>query len=319
MPEGAKVFPAGLQIRLDLDSFEAFEEAARNWRIETAQLEPGEYRGRLRGAHTDRLQVGHSWRSLGTHIRGAIPRGTYLLSLPVRVGGPMQSQGNPGAVCDVFLQDDARGLDFSFAGPLEILTLAVSQAELMRRAGDLWGDEASAILRRGVLNLGHESQARHASADIKKALRTMLALPSGAMDRQSQRRHENHVLDSVLARVQTDLPDSGGVERRRVGRRAAAFLVENWSSDLSLSDVCRATGATRRTLHEGFLELHGLPPMAFLRCIRLCRARRRLSAGASVTISATSSGFEHLGRFAEVYRRFFGESPSATRRGAPRP
>ncbi len=315
MSEAAKVFPAGLQIRLDLDSFEAFEAAARDWQIETTQLESGPYRGRLRAAHTDLLQLGHSWRSLGTHIGGAIPRGTFLLSVPVRAGGPMQFQGQRGAPCDVFLQDDARGLDFSFGGPLEILTLAVSQAELMRRARDLWGDDALPILRRGVLKFGHGTGARRAATDIQAGLRKALARPPGAMDRRSQKEIENAVLDAVLARVQADLPESGGIERRRAGRRAAAFLLENWSSDLSLSDVCRATGATRRTLHEGFLELHGLPPMAFLRCVRLCRARRRLAAGVSVTMSATSSGFEHLGRFAEVYRRFFGESPSATRRG----
>lgn len=314
MPVAAKLFPAGLQIRLDLQSFEAFETAARDWQIETAQLEPGSYRGRLRGAHTDQLQLGHSWRSLGTHICGAIPRGTYLLSLPVRAGGPMQFHGFPGSESDVFLQDDARGLDFSFGGALEILTLAVSQAELTRRARDLWGDTASAILRRSVLGFGSAARARRAATDVQEALRRALALPCGTMDQASQKELENAALDAVLARIDVSIPSSAGIERRRAGRRAAAFLLENWSSDISLSDVCRATGATRRTLHEGFLELHGLPPMAFLRCVRLCRARRRLESGGTVTSAATRSGFDHLGRFAEAYRRHFGERPSETLR-----
>jgi AraC family transcriptional regulator, ethanolamine operon transcriptional activator len=308
------VFPAGLQLRLDLDSFEAFEAAAVNWQIETTQLEPGAYRGRLRGAHTANLQVGFSWRSLGTHIRGAIPRGTYLLSLPVRWGGPMQFHGRPHLEGDLLIQDDARGLDFSSASQLEILTVAVSGAELTDRALAYWRDAAPAVLRRRVLRLKSAALANAAVQDLHAVLRSALAEPSGALGPRRQKEIENAALDALLARVDVAVPPSGAVERRRAGRRAAEFLVENWSAEISLADVCRATGAARRTVHEGFLELHGLPPMAFLRCVRLCRARRSLATGASVTMSATRCGFEHLGRFAETYRRFFGENPSETRK-----
>jgi TolB-like protein len=56
-------------------------------------------------------------------------------------------------------------------------------------------------------------------------------------------------------------------------------------------------------------------PMAFLRDLRLGRARQELlraSGGASVTDIARRSGFNHVGRFATQYRARYGESPSAT-------
>ena len=58
--------------------------------------------------------------------------------------------------------------------------------------------------------------------------------------------------------------------------------------------------------------------MGFLREQRLLQARQKLeraaSTGESVTDIALGCGFNHLGKFAQIYRARFGETPSETRR-----
>ena len=85
--------------------------------------------------------------------------------------------------------------------------------------------------------------------------------------------------------------------------------------------LCEAVGANRRTLHLGFLEVYGVPPMKYLSALRLCGARRSILAPRNrevrVTDIAMAWGFTHLGRFAMDYRSFFGELPSADRIPAP--
>jgi transcriptional regulator GlxA family with amidase domain len=60
-------------------------------------------------------------------------------------------------------------------------------------------------------------------------------------------------------------------------------------------------------------------PMAYLRRIRLDRAHRDLLAADpshdTVSAIATRWGFAHTGRFSQVYRAEFGESPSVTLHG----
>lgn len=83
-------------------------------------------------------------------------------------------------------------------------------------------------------------------------------------------------------------------------------------------DICRALNVSRRTLQYSFAEIYGIAPLAYLRRVRLNRARCDLSTAAddrgSVTTVATQWGFMHLGRFSLDYRQLFGELPSDTLR-----
>lgn len=80
-------------------------------------------------------------------------------------------------------------------------------------------------------------------------------------------------------------------------------------------DVCSALGVSRRTLQYCFAEIYGISPLAYLRLIRLNRARQALLVareGDTVAQIAAHWGFWHLGRFAQDYRHLFGELPSDT-------
>jgi AraC-like DNA-binding protein len=71
-----------------------------------------------------------------------------------------------------------------------------------------------------------------------------------------------------------------------------------------------------RALHEGFARDIGMPPITYLRHVRLHRARAELQAGdrghTTVRAVANRLGILHLGRFAATYKATFGESPSET-------
>ena len=78
---------------------------------------------------------------------------------------------------------------------------------------------------------------------------------------------------------------------------------------------CLAVGAKERTLHLSCVEAFGRPPAKLLAELRLNAARRALlhpRKETSVTAVAMLYGFTHFGRFADIYRRQFGELPSAT-------
>jgi AraC-like DNA-binding protein len=140
--------------------------------------------------------------------------------------------------------------------------------------------------------------------------------------------------DDVTARMtaQRDIVDtfmpifaSGSprrLEPRERTRNTYSDLVkscENFTLDagperLSITDLCNNAGTSERTLQYAFREIMGMSPLAYLKRLRLHRARRDFyhakDPQVSVTEIAMRWGFWHLGEFSRDYKACFGELPS---------
>jgi transcriptional regulator GlxA family with amidase domain len=95
-------------------------------------------------------------------------------------------------------------------------------------------------------------------------------------------------------------------------RRALDLIEADPTRPLSLADLARAAGVTTRTLQKQFCSALGKSPGAAIRHARLARARQELLRGTKVTDVAVSCGFSHMGEFAALYKRAYGETPSQT-------
>lgn len=100
---------------------------------------------------------------------------------------------------------------------------------------------------------------------------------------------------------------------------ALDFMRLSLCRSVAMVDLTQHCGVSERTLNEHFRNFLGVPPMRYMRRLRLAAARRALLSGESdisVTGIAERYAFNHFGRFAEQYRQSFGESPSTTLRRA---
>ena len=87
------------------------------------------------------------------------------------------------------------------------------------------------------------------------------------------------------------------------------------ASPISIADVLAHTACSRKSLFDNFRKHRGYTPGEFLAGERLALAHGRLSdpvESDSVTSIAYASGFSHMGRFSEVYRKRYGVLPSET-------
>ncbi len=105
-------------------------------------------------------------------------------------------------------------------------------------------------------------------------------------------------------------------------KRALAYMRDNIGAKITLTALVSACEIPERTLLRQFQIFLGLPPLTYLRRLRLNTARSELSRPGNndaVSDIAIRCGFSHLGRFAAEYRRLFNETPSATRQRARAP
>jgi len=312
---GASPFPSGLRLFIRASSIEEMQEKAAFWRVHTTQLEPGGYRGSIHVIHTPLMQLGLSVRSNSTKVEGFIPERTLLLALPISVGSSVQNRGRRLAENAIIAHDHIEGLEFSFKGPLKLITVAVSVGEIERLSQNLWGEAFQDRTSVGALYLPDGSARMSAARKMNAILFETMRDPFAVVSPRGCREVENAVLDTLLSSVLDRSRPEGTRFRHKIARKAEEYLRTCCRDSISISDLCAAVGATRRTLHLGFVELYGVPPMHYLRAIRLRGAREDLTNARGrdlrVTDVAMKWGFEHLGRFALAYRDFFGELPSA--------
>lgn len=106
---------------------------------------------------------------------------------------------------------------------------------------------------------------------------------------------------------------------RRAVRRAIDYIEHHLAEPINMSDIAEHVGVSARSIQQGFRDELGVTPMGYLRDRRLERSREDLtdaepSEGVTVTVVAERWGFNHLGTFAALYKKRWGESPSETLR-----
>lgn len=128
---------------------------------------------------------------------------------------------------------------------------------------------------------------------------------------------------AVLTAFPNDMPldtedDDPGHAHPALLNQALEFIQHNAARDIGVGDVAAAVYLTPRTVQYMFRKHLDTTPTAYLREVRMKRAREELIAcDRSITAVAAVAarwGFAHTGRFAVLYRGAYGESPHETLR-----
>ncbi len=129
---------------------------------------------------------------------------------------------------------------------------------------------------------------------------------------------EGHLAAS-LSVTADELPNYRSRARRRryvAVQRTEQFIRANLRNDIYINEMCDAAEVSERTLRYAFDDLLGISPNRYLSMLRLCTACKSLAASdasrRSVKSVALSCGLWDLSRFANSYRRAFGELPHTT-------
>ena len=159
-----------------------------------------------------------------------------------------------------------------------------------------------------------------AAAELAGLFQYLFSVTGGGVDVRSHR--SKLLLEALLIDV-VDTYLGSAIEPRgmtrasttaqqKLARKAETLLREQYREIGSIAAVANRLDTSIRSLQTAFNTVHGIGPRAFLNQVRLDRAREMLlnSRGdKSVSTIAFECGFTHLGRFAESYRRRFGERP----------
>ena len=105
-------------------------------------------------------------------------------------------------------------------------------------------------------------------------------------------------------------------ESWRAVSRARAFIETHLTEPITISKVCAHSAMSLSKLERSFRRELQMSPSQYILARRLAAVNRELkgtsSSGKKIVHIAMNFGFTHLGRFAGIYRKQFGELPSET-------
>lgn len=120
-----------------------------------------------------------------------------------------------------------------------------------------------------------------------------------------------------LVRRHADAPPSlarTGREPRAVGL-IKRYLEERYADEVSLEKLSHLTQLSRYHLIHVFRETVGLPPYAYLRQVRVARAKALLASERPVAEAALETGFSDQSHLHRLFKRLWGVTPGNYRNG----
>ncbi|ABL81337.1 MULTISPECIES: AraC family transcriptional regulator [unclassified Nocardioides] len=222
------------------------------------------------------------------------------------------------------LFDPGQDADILWSDDCSQLCLMIPRETLESEIAALLGRTVSKPLA-FTPHLRLDSLAGRLLAPLVQVLVSELHGPSAVQRFPSVGRHlEGLVLDALLLGQRhnyTDLLDRPSSAARTPIQHAVELIHSRPEHPWTTVGLAQEVHLSVRALQEGFRRHHDLPPMAYLREVRLLRAHRLLLGadpdGLQVQDVAAGLGFKHHGRFSTLYRERFGEPPSATLSRSP--
>ncbi len=309
-----------LEVRVaSFDDFETYQSGLRGWTPKIRKLDTGPFSANLVQAEAGPVRLAYSRIRSALELEGTAQPGFHSFGLPMPASTPALWCGKTTSTRTVSVYDLSGAFEAFVRPGFETAVLSV-RPEALAALGEDLGVGAPAELLEGF-DVATCSEERMLA--VRRSLRQIVALLTHEPGRAGH--------SSLLGALSEDLPAQllGSLAERRPAprpvaphlrgralRRALAYVREHPREPLRVNDLCRATGASERTLRRAFVENVGVPPKAYLLARRLNGFRRELRhprrGDSRVNEAASSWGFWHMGQLAADYRRWFGEYPSET-------
>lgn len=284
------------------------------WDLRMHQLSRGELRADLDFAQVNGILLTHERWSRRICATGATPRGYVALassSTEKTFSCTGREIGSGNVICEI----DGADIEFSTPDNDEHWVILVPIGQIVGLLGE---ELVAALLRTRHADSGDPRLIRHLGALVVRVVATLREHSSYRTNALLLNAIESQLLGAIAELlVSTSRCAEHETPRKRfLACRRALRYAEKLKRPVSVDELARVAGVSRRSLELGFRETLDISPQRYLRYLRLNglhRDLRRASPGkGTVTQAAMHWGFVELGRTAVEYRELFGETPSTT-------
>ena len=299
--------------------FEALHGINQDGQTEVVQIGRGKMSGSLTHISVDSsFGISGGSFSRGVRLRGVPSERRFMLGMVLATDGEATAWQQEVRSGDFLMVAPGQERYSAYQDATKFSAALVSPDELHSFLADRPGaiDEA-AQLRTEVGHVDAATAANHVRN--LSSLTEVLAEQGPSLPIGTVEFYKRNILEVVTAPIRHAVGYHGRQPRSYAALVSDVdrYLIEAGNRPVHISELCVEFNVSRRALHRAFMNVLGMPPIAFARRKRLCDVHEALSNPeriATVKQIAITHGFADLSRFATAYRRLFGELPSSTLR-----
>jgi len=309
LPHGQRALVRGSIDGADICEYE--DAVGASWDASFIQLSAGKLDARIEFlAGDDFTLYRESWQQR-LHLVGTLLPGTIVLGIPAGTGQQTRWWGKTLSSTCIPIARSTGELNLVTEPHEAITVLTLRETDFLRIFESLTGLLPSEFPGKGdflEVKIGAARQIRDFWNSVLSKTAKMDVCPWGAADLLAP------LLDALELPVR-----SPHVETSRAALLERLIHIAELSDfRTSIPEISLDLNLSRRTIEYLFQDLVGESPRAYftVRRLNLCKQALTEANPEKTTVAsiATRYGFYELGRFAAVYRRYFGELPSTTLR-----
>ena len=299
------------------------DEQAHNlsqWDQRYDQLSPGPFEGSVTELWLPKTQV--FVESANRQLRqtcAAWPRSVWF-GIPAARDGMMAMGGKALASQAVCVRDGGAEFDLITAPDFNLFGIVVDRLAFADYLENTVHQDLDRLLRQGdVRNLapGHKEALCATLAGILADAEGPAASPGDTAEELQQR-----IFDALAAMLtgqhsQPAVASRTRLQHQQLVDKLRRFVLDHPEQPPAIPELCAHLHVSRRALQNCVEDITGLPPLAYMRSLRLNEVRRELRYGEGrrpISSVAYDWGFTHMSQFARDYKRMFGELPSESAR-----
>lgn len=207
-------------------------------------------------------------------------------------------------------------IELTWAADCRLLSVKVDRAALERAVDAVSDRQLASPMPLGATFSTGSGPGRSWAALVRLLLAETRG-PDGLLAQpQIARRWRDLVVSGLAMTVEHPYSHEPAARRPRTVKRALDAMHADPAHPFTASELAAVAGVGVRVLQESFKQHVGMPPLTYLRRLRLDGVHAELTRADpwQVTISEVAErwGFTHLGRFAGAYRTRYGVPPSRT-------
>jgi AraC family transcriptional regulator, ethanolamine operon transcriptional activator len=302
-----------------ITSIGEFLDASRTGGIVPILVRPGAIHAELIRAHVGALAADAVYCSLPLALRGETVADRVCLVVPMNRTGSGQLNGEPLIPGNLVAFGGSAEVTGASGAPLQCGILSVSPSALERTA-TAFGIK-SHLPGKGEFRVAPVVDRARLSRVFGLLSCTVSHHRNAVLTKREASAIERAFLEVAVRSLAGNSSSSWPYQSARLTSVKIARTCEDYArkwryQNVTLADLCEASGVSERRVRSAFYECYQMSPTAYLRVTALNAVRRELVEGphlrGAVSRAATDWGFWHLSRFAAQYRELFGESPRHT-------